>query len=61
MNILESLFLIYYLISLDESQNTSKICSPDDLEEGEAVETTFPVLKIEHCDMSINEGIEDCR
>ncbi|XP_066479111.1 WD repeat-containing protein 27 [Tiliqua scincoides] len=46
---------------LDEIQNTSKVCSPDDLREDEAaVETTFPVLRIEHCDMSVNVGVEEC-
>lgn len=58
-----SLFLIHCLLSLDEIQNTSKVCSPNDLrqEEEEAVETTFPVLRIEHCDISLNVGVEKYR
>ncbi|KAJ6664618.1 hypothetical protein lerEdw1_006191 [Lerista edwardsae] len=46
---------------LDEIQNTSKVCSPNDFrqEEEEAVETTFPVLRIEHCDVSLNVDVEE--
>ncbi|XP_053153393.1 WD repeat-containing protein 27 isoform X2 [Hemicordylus capensis] len=37
---------------LDELQNTSKVYTPNDIREEETVETTFPVLRIEHCDKS---------
>ncbi|KAJ7342211.1 hypothetical protein JRQ81_009672 [Phrynocephalus forsythii] len=37
---------------LDDIHNTSKICPTSNLKDKETVETTFPVLRIEHCDKS---------
>ncbi|XP_053238405.1 WD repeat-containing protein 27 isoform X1 [Podarcis raffonei] len=44
---------------LDEIQNPSKAYTSNNLREEETVETTFPVLRIELCDKSINVGDEE--
>uniref|UniRef100_A0A8C3HEW3 WD repeat domain 27 n=1 Tax=Chrysemys picta bellii TaxID=8478 RepID=A0A8C3HEW3_CHRPI len=47
------------LSSLDQIQKFSKLYLTNDRRPGETVETTLPVLRIEHCDQSINVGREE--
>ncbi|XP_043367259.1 WD repeat-containing protein 27 isoform X2 [Dermochelys coriacea] len=44
---------------LDQIQKFSKLYSTNDMRPEETVETTLPVLRIEHCDQSINLGKEE--
>ncbi|XP_075780787.1 WD repeat-containing protein 27 isoform X2 [Pelodiscus sinensis] len=44
---------------LDQIQKFSKLHSPSDMRPEETVETTLPVLRIEHCDQSVNLGKEE--
>ncbi|XP_065446539.1 WD repeat-containing protein 27 isoform X5 [Chrysemys picta bellii] len=44
---------------LDQIQKFSKLYLTNDRRPGETVETTLPVLRIEHCDQSINVGREE--
>uniref|UniRef100_A0A8C3SY48 WD repeat-containing protein 27 n=1 Tax=Chelydra serpentina TaxID=8475 RepID=A0A8C3SY48_CHESE len=52
--------MLQCLSSLDQIQKFSKLHSTNDkLRPEETVETTLPVLRIEHCDQSINLGKEE--
>ncbi|XP_077203078.1 WD repeat-containing protein 27 isoform X3 [Paroedura picta] len=44
---------------LDEIHNAPKIYTPNDLRAEETIETTFPVLRIEHCDKFANLNNEE--
>ncbi|KAM6467668.1 WD repeat-containing protein 27 isoform 2-T2 [Liasis olivaceus] len=44
---------------LDQIQNISQTYTPNDIEEEDMVETTFPILRIEHCDKPANFGDEE--
>nr|XP_056708951.1 WD repeat-containing protein 27 [Euleptes europaea] len=44
---------------LDEVQSASKVYIPNELRTEETVETTFPVLRIEHCDKFVNLSDEE--
>ncbi|XP_039204867.1 WD repeat-containing protein 27 [Crotalus tigris] len=46
---------------LDQKQNISQTCTVSNIEEEDVVETTFPILRIEHCDNPANFGAEESR
>ncbi|XP_015270887.1 PREDICTED: WD repeat-containing protein 27 [Gekko japonicus] len=44
---------------LDEIHNASKVYTANDLRAEETIETTFPILRIEHCDKFVNLNDEE--
>ncbi|XP_070589996.1 WD repeat-containing protein 27 [Erythrolamprus reginae] len=46
---------------LDQIQNISQTCIINNIEEEDAVETTFPILTIEHCDNPANFAVKESR